>query len=399
MSRIMKKETALTILIAFISPAYFTVQGQCPVSTEPGIHVVQAGESLYQLSRKYGVSLAQLCEWNNMTINDVIPLCKKLRVAPASADAPPAEAAKSTAAPATKTTAYVKPFSEYRKQAGDNHVVDYGETYDNIARLYGYTSEKFREFNQLASTDIPYAGQVLSTCHCRQQEKGATPESNPLGAKPAASTAPGATAKSDKSEKTDPYEAEEKSKMTPSTPYKVTKASAAYMTNEELQMVDEINLVRADPAGYIPVVQAYIDDLRTNGEFGNSIATAYDLIDELKSMAPLPVLQPSECIYRATKRHGDQQKATGDVNHQGIDGTWPWDRVLRECPQLQDGNENIVGGPTDIRKSVLLLLVDDGIDNRGHRRNLLDPKWQYVACYKIGQVGSIPNNWLQCFGY
>jgi LysM repeat protein/uncharacterized protein YkwD len=387
----MKNVLILSGFLILLSSAFTTISAQCPVSNEPGIHVVQAGESMYQLTKKYGVSLAQLCEWNNMTINDVIPLCKRLRVAPpgtAMAEKAPATSTVTSG----KSTSYVKPFAEYRKQSGDNHVVDYGETFENIARLYGYTIEKFREFNQLSPTDVPYAGQVLSTCHCSNKEKTSIPDSYNSGAT--------STPKTNSSDTTDPFEMEEKSKAaTQTVPYKTTKANAGFMTNEELQMVDEINLVRSNPAGYVPYVQAYIDRALANGETGSSISTAYELMDELKTLAPLSILQPAECIYRAAKKHGDLQKPTGDVNHEGTDGSWPWDRVLRECPQMQDGNENIVGGPSDIRDAVMLLLIDSGIDNRGHRRNLLDPKWQYIACYKIGQVGSMPNNWLQNFGY
>lgn len=389
----MKKAIILPGFLILLSFFFTSADAQCPVSTEPGIHVIQAGESLYQLTKKYGVSLAQLCQWNNMTINDVIPLCKKIRVTPPTENM--TEKDPATAA-ATKTTTYVKPYSEYRKQAGENHVVDYGETFDNIAKLYGYTIEKFREFNHLAATDVPYAGQVLSTCHCGCKTKGTTPDSyNNTGASPSSST----SGNNGSPYTTDPFEMEEKSKPASQAAYKTTKATANYMTNEELQMVDEINLVRSNPAGYIPYVQAYIDKSLKNGVSGSPISTAYELIDELKTLSPMSILQPTECIYRAAKVHGDQQKPTGDVNHEGTDGSWPWDRVLRECPQMQDGNENIVGGPSDIREAVMLLLVDDGIDNRGHRRNLLDPKWQYVACYKIGQVGSMPNNWLQEYGY
>ena len=66
---------------------------------------------------------------------------------------------------------------------------------------------------------------------------------------------------------------------------------------------------------------------------------------------------------------------------------------------MQDGNENLVGGPDDIRRAVILLLVDDGIPNRGHRKALLNPAWKYVACHKVGTIGSMPNSWIQNFAY
>ena len=76
----------------------------------------------------------------------------------------------------------------------------------------------------------------------------------------------------------------------------------------------------------------------------------------------------------------------------------PWDRVLRECPSLKDSNENLVGGTSNVRDAVILLLVDDGIQSRGHRRTLLQADWKYVACHKMGMIGAMPNYWVQNFG-
>jgi LysM repeat protein len=171
------------------------------------------------------------------------------------------------------------------------------------------------------------------------------------------------------------------------------------MTNEEMDMVREINLMRQNPAGYIPYIREYIAHLQKNGDMGASIQTSNELIGELEKTPKLSTLQPLQCIYSAAKKHGEDQKSRGVTDHTGSDGSMPWDRVLRECPNLKDGNENLVGGPSDIRRAVILLLVDDGIDTRGHRKTLLNPEWQYVACYKMGTVGSMPNCWVQKFGF
>jgi LysM repeat protein len=171
------------------------------------------------------------------------------------------------------------------------------------------------------------------------------------------------------------------------------------MSNEEMDMVREINLMRQNPAGYVPYIKDYIAYLQKNGDMGNSIQTSNELIGELEKTPKLSTLQPLQCIYTAAKKHGEDQKSRGVTDHSGSDGSMPWDRVLRECPNLKDGNENLVGGPSDIRRAVILLLVDDGIDTRGHRKTLLNPEWQYVACFKMGMVGSMPNCWVQKFGF
>ena len=175
-------------------------------------------------------------------------------------------------------------------------------------------------------------------------------------------------------------------------------ANNTAMSSEEMTMVNEINLVRSNPAGYIPYIEQYVDYLKKNGNMGNSIATSKELIEELKRMPSLSVLQTLPCLYTAAKKHGDDQRKKGDTDHQGSDGSWPWDRVLRECKDLKDGNENLVGGPSDIRRAVILLLVDDGIEGRGHRKTMLQADWKYIACHKMGTIGTMPNCWIQQFG-
>jgi LysM repeat protein len=191
-------------------------------------------------------------------------------------------------------------------------------------------------------------------------------------------------------------------KPEPAKPTKPTNkapvSSNTSMSNEEMEMVQEINLMRQNPAGYSQYIKEYIVNLQKNGDMG-AIQSANELIGELEKTPKLSTLQPLQCIYIAARKHGEDQKRRGDTDHTGSDGSMPWDRVLRECPDLKDGNENLVGGPSDIRRAVILLLVDDGIPTRGHRRTLLNPEWQYVACYKMGLVGSMPNCWVQKFGF
>jgi uncharacterized protein YkwD len=180
-----------------------------------------------------------------------------------------------------------------------------------------------------------------------------------------------------------------------STPAMVNNTS---MTPEEVKMVEEINLIRRNPAGYIVHIEEYIKKLeRTQGN-ASAITAARELITELFAMPVLSTLQPLECIYSAGKKYGIEQRKRGVAEHQGADGTMPWDRIMRACPALKDGNENLVGGPSDIREAMILLLVDDGIQTRGHRRTILQPSWKYIACHKMGQVGAMPNYWVQQFG-
>lgn len=364
-----------------------------PVLPKKEFHTVATGETLYRISKMYGVEVAQLMAWNNLPDFN-LQAGQNLRVAPpptVAAVPPFADTVKAApVAPALKVQALAKekPFEAYEKQTGCVHVAAEGETMANLARLYGYTEERFREFNGMTNGQEIETGRAIRNTECGCPNR-------PLSEYPDGEAAP------------TPPEAE-KPVVVEKTPAEIVvvappepapQAAETYqMTAEELSMIDEINLIRSNPPGYVPYVLEYIADMKKNGHFGNSIATAKSLIKVLKRTKPMPVLAPSECIYIVARAHGLECLSRGRTEHRGLDNSWPWDRITRNCKTMADGNENLVGGPETVRRSVMILLVDDGIPDYGHRRNLLDPGWRFAGCYKIGKVGDMPNCWVQCFG-
>ncbi len=489
--------------------AFFILQtatAQCTTSTREGVHVVQYGETLFRISKLYGVTIDNLRDWNGMKFNEILSVCQELQILPnttQTAAAPivsevttysapvsevttysapvetfvtrtvPTTTTRTYTAPATATTS---PYNSYQRQAGGKHVIQQGESIANIARLYGYTEERFREFNVLKlGQELTPGSVVLSTdCSCdrvsySEQSRGlfqgqwndrlipqhenayyhkrynnngtttyTTPSStsgsynnqyytppssntNTPSQRPTynngAATAWGQVNSPSPSTQTNNWNRnndqpsanqtnnwnrnnnQPTTNTNRNTPAPYNNSSGGYSTAEENEMVKEINLLRSNPAGYIPYVEQYIRDIKSGKAFGSSTTAAYELIDELKRTPPLSILQTTDCLYQAARKHGEEAVRKGSSDHQGIDGSWPWDRVKRSCANMQDGNENLVGGPSNIREAVMLLLVDDGISNRGHRKTLLNKDWKYVACYKSGKVGQMPNSWVQLFGY
>lgn len=179
-----------------------------------------------------------------------------------------------------------------------------------------------------------------------------------------------------------------------------------YMTIREKEMIDEINLLRQNPSGYVPYVQEYImsmeKEIQKDPSMANmyldEISTAYELIKTLRITDPLSTLRPHEGVYDAAKIHGQDLRKNTQFGHIGSDGSYPWDRIIKAAPDLSDGNENLVGGPYEVRQAVILLLVDAGIPDRGHRKTLLNPHWSFIACHELGQIGTMPNCWIQNFG-
>lgn len=183
---------------------------ECNVDANEGEHVVQYGEGLLAIARKYNLKADQLRTWNKLK-TDVLQPCTKLTiVAPpapkvepkavptqyatvvkpkaAVAAAKPVVTPKSvktevkaiakpkvakaaqpkvTVAPkavkkaATPTPAAKKEEIVYVKKESCMHIVASGETVSSLAKQFGVSEAEFRKFNNLGSKDIVRQGQVL----------------------------------------------------------------------------------------------------------------------------------------------------------------------------------------------------------------------------------------------
>ena len=212
-----------------------------------------------------------------------------------------------------------------------------------------------------------------------------------------------------------------------------TAKNCRYMSVAEREMIYEINRVRSNPRSYLQYLEPLLKDanykLETYGKgernysltFSSSVKNGKEiktvdttwhytyveevkaittLIDDLKKLKPLRVLQPDSGIYNAATKHAkDQDDHKWQLMHTGSDGSAPWDRILQYSPAMSFGNENIAGNSrpnTTARDIVIQLLVDDGIPGYGHRYNLLDPSWTHVACK--GELYEGMHWWIQNFG-
>jgi len=355
------------LTIAMIACYAMQLQAQCPNTPKSGVHIIQYGDDLFKIANLYQIELQDIMTWNQLGYNQPLMLCQELIVRNNSV---PAEYNQPTE---TFTSRGL-----YSKQSGKKHRVSAGQSMAGLAELYGYSESRFREFNAMSNNYQPQPGDILlsSDCTCDRisYTDGITDYAGLVNSGTSIHT------------------------NIPST-NTGSNDEATSMTGQELEMVNEINLLRRNPSGYIQYVDAYVNEQRRTGGFPVDQSVVNELKSELRQLGALSILSPSQCIYQAAKNHGIDQKPTGDVNHEGRDGSWPWDRVRRACSNMQDGNENLVAGTPSVRTAVILLLIDEGIPSRGHRKTLLKPEWRYVGCYNIGTVGSFPHYWVQNFGY
>jgi LysM repeat protein len=131
-------------------------------------HTIEKGETLFGIARKYNIQLEDLKSWNDIPANSsFIRTGKKLRVSPYSSEfvsksvatyetpfpSRPMFNQSSNLLPAWKTTSGI-------------HVVKPGENVGSIAQMYGYTVQRFSDFNNLAPNAQLREGQTLKTNDC-----------------------------------------------------------------------------------------------------------------------------------------------------------------------------------------------------------------------------------------
>ncbi|MGQ9490967.1 MAG: LysM peptidoglycan-binding domain-containing protein [Anaerolineae bacterium] len=107
------------------------------------IYVVQAGDTLNAIARRFNTTVAELMRLNNLTNLDRIVVGQQLVVPAADSTVPSPGVAPSIG-------------TEHR-----THVVQKGETLLSIARRYGVTVQEIQKANNITNPDLIFPGQVL----------------------------------------------------------------------------------------------------------------------------------------------------------------------------------------------------------------------------------------------
>ncbi len=104
-------------------------------------YTVAKGDTLYAISRKYGISVEDLCAANNMNKSNVLWVGQRLTI-------PHQDEDDSSAAPALKR--------QY-----DTYTVQKGDTFYHIATVNDISVEQLKSLNNLSADSILLAGQKL----------------------------------------------------------------------------------------------------------------------------------------------------------------------------------------------------------------------------------------------
>lgn len=138
-------------------------------------------------------------------------------------------------------------------------------------------------------------------------------------------------------------------------------------------VISELNFARQNPSLYANFV-AEARPLHMI-EHGRAVDEA---IHFLKKARPLPTLTLSTGRSRAAADHCAEQIG-GQLGHAGSDRSRAGERISRYGSWSSMWGENISYSQKTGRGVVLVLIIDDGIRSRGHRKNIFNPKFNYAG--------------------
>lgn len=147
-------------------------------------------------------------------------------------------------------------------------------------------------------------------------------------------------------------------------------------TPAEKEVIYWVNFVRTQPNSFLrhvlkPFLQ-HFPDLK------NSYSRS--LIQELNTLSPLKPVTPSVILTRVASHHSADLAGhpSRGISHRSSDGK-SFESRMQQFGLTSCVAENIFEGKQDGLFSVLLLLIDNGVESLGHRKNILDPKMTNIG--------------------
>lgn len=168
-----------------------------------------------------------------------------------------------------------------------------------------------------------------------------------------------------------------------------TAAGSEYLSEDEKKVILLTNLARADgPLFAETLLKQY---LILKEKKGNKYIRT--LHRDLQKVKDLPMLVPEKDLYNAAKGHATVSGKKGYTGHRGFKK-----RYAPLMKRYMEVGENIYYGKYTPEEIVLQLLIDEGIEDYGHRHNILNPRFNSLGV-SIKPHKDYEYNCVQSFGF
>jgi uncharacterized protein YkwD len=162
------------------------------------------------------------------------------------------------------------------------------------------------------------------------------------------------------------------------------------------QVLAEVNLARTAPRAYAGFLREFRGLFRgkyfvlpgsdTRLQTNEGVKAVDEAIKVLSRQKPLPPLARSDGLAAAAAELVTEQGESGATGHGDMR-----ERIHRHGKWNRESGENIGYGPTEARNMVMQLIVDDGVPDRGHRKNTFSTIFHTagVACGPHPKFGNM----------
>lgn len=136
-----------------------------------------------------------------------------------------------------------------------------------------------------------------------------------------------------------------------------------------------LNYVRRNPKGFhdnilIPFLEQFPE---AKSSYSKSLSA------DLLAMAPVAILYPTEKLTKvATEHAADLGRHGAGISHSSTSGQ-SFQQRMNKAGFFSTAAENIFEGKRSPLEAVLFLLIDTGVKNVGHRKNILSKDMKYVG--------------------
>ena len=170
---------------------------------------------------------------------------------------------------------------------------------------------------------------------------------------------------------------------------KVDSFLASYKTLQRISPEEQalyywVNVLRSNPPLFRKqIIEPFLEQFpEANTSYAKS------LLSDLNNQVPISLVAPSELLANTSKEQANdiafRQKA---ISHSSSDGR-NFQQRMKDAGVTTCAGENILEGNKDALKAVVILLIDQGVPGKGHRKTLLNPSFDLMGCSFIPKKNS-----------
>jgi uncharacterized protein YkwD len=162
-----------------------------------------------------------------------------------------------------------------------------------------------------------------------------------------------------------------------------------YMSPDEKQQIIYLNKIRSNPKLFAEQYLVHLNQLSESHK---------EIYQKLLRFPTSKLLKPSKALFLASKNHAKDIGENGITGHKSTDGADLRDRLSKYAENPRYFGENCSYGIKDPLGIVIQLVVDDGLQSRANRANILNEVYDQIGL-SVQPHSSYKYTCVQVFGY